>query len=240
MEEIRVGLVGMNELTQARYGSFLRITAWAASPTFLCCRQFPTPPLRPPPKKSPTKSHLGGGRGGVKSVDWNPIYIPHMCLSRKHSDVALLPLSNDVKIRHHSWKRSISLTKFFHPCVLFPFTRPNSILSILAGIRQVTLCMLVSVCFHNLVTYAQRLQDLYSACLMFWMRTHTGPWFIVSSERRESHQPQVIWTSHTNSKILVPDGARTPNLSHWSRTRYHCLTGSLTCARVCWILWRLL
>jgi hypothetical protein len=34
-------------------------------------------------------------------------------------------------------------------------------------------CMLVSVCFHNLVTYAQRLQDLYSACLMFWMRTHT-------------------------------------------------------------------
>jgi hypothetical protein len=28
-------------------------------------------------------------------------------------------------------------------------------------------CMLVSVCFHNLVTYAQRLQDLYSACLMF-------------------------------------------------------------------------
>jgi hypothetical protein len=28
-------------------------------------------------------------------------------------------------------------------------------------------CMQVSVCFHNLVTYAQRLQDLYSACLMF-------------------------------------------------------------------------
>jgi hypothetical protein len=30
-----------------------------------------------------------------------------------------------------------------------------------------TLCMLVSVCFHNLVTYAHRLQDLYSTCLMF-------------------------------------------------------------------------
>jgi hypothetical protein len=29
--------------------------------------------------------------------------------------------------------------------------------------------MLASVCFHNLVTYAQRLQDLYSACLMFWV-----------------------------------------------------------------------
>jgi hypothetical protein len=87
--------------------------------------------------------------------------------------------------------------------------------------------MLVSVCFHNLVTYAQKLQDLYSACLMFWMRTHTGPQFIVSSEGRESHQPQVIWASHTNSKILVPDGARTPNLSHWSRTRYHCATGSI-------------
>jgi hypothetical protein len=36
------------------------------------------------------------------------------------------------------------------------------------------------------------LQDLYSACLMFWMRTHTGPRFIVSSEGRESYQPQVI------------------------------------------------
>jgi hypothetical protein len=45
--------------------------------------------------------------------------------------------------------------------------------------------MLDSVCFHNLVTYAQRLQDLYSACLMFSMRTHTGPRFIISSEGRE-------------------------------------------------------
>jgi hypothetical protein len=54
--------------------------------------------------------------------------------------------------------------------------------STMAGFRQEKLCMLVSVCFHNLVTYAQRLQDLYSACLMFWMRTHTGPRFIVSSE----------------------------------------------------------
>jgi hypothetical protein len=41
------------------------------------------------------------------------------------------------------------------------------------------------------------------ACLMFRMRTHTGPRFIVSSEGRESHQPQVIRASHTNSKILV-------------------------------------
>jgi hypothetical protein len=79
--------------------------------------------------------------------------------------------------------------------------------------------MLVSVCCHNLVTYAQRLQDLNSACLMFWMRTHTGPRFIVSSKGRESHQPQVFRASHTNSKILVPDGSRTPYLSHWSRTR---------------------
>jgi hypothetical protein len=31
-------------------------------------------------------------------------------------------------------------------------------------------------------TYAQRLQDLYYACLMFWMRTHTGPLFVVLSE----------------------------------------------------------
>jgi hypothetical protein len=88
---------------------------------------------------------------------------------------------------------------------------------------QDTLCMLVSVCFHNLVTYAQRLQDLYSECLMFWMRTHTGPRFIVSSEGRESHQPQVIWASYTNSKIFVPDGPRTP-----SRMRYLCATDSLS------------
>jgi hypothetical protein len=54
-------------------------------------------------------------------------------------------------------------------------------------------CTLVSVRFHNLMTYAQRLQDLYSACLMFWMRTHTGPRFIISSEGCESHQPKVIW-----------------------------------------------
>jgi hypothetical protein len=74
---------------------------------------------------------------------------------------------------------------------------------------------------------AQRLQDLYSACLMFWMRTHTGPRFIVSSEGRESHQPQVIWASLTNSKILVPDGARTPNLSHWSDALLLRHSGSL-------------
>jgi hypothetical protein len=46
------------------------------------------------------------------------------------------------------------------------------------------------------------------------------------SEGRESHQPQVIWASHTNSKILVPDKARTLNLSHWSRARYRCATGA--------------
>jgi hypothetical protein len=53
------------------------------------------------------------------------------------------------------------------------------------------------------------------------MCTHTGPRFIISFEGCESHQP------HTNSKILVPDGARTPNLSHWRQTRSHCTTGSL-------------
>jgi hypothetical protein len=42
------------------------------------------------------------------------------------------------------------------------------------------------------------------------MRTHTGPRFIVSSEGRESHQPQVIRVSHTNSKILVPEPGREP------------------------------
>jgi hypothetical protein len=40
------------------------------------------------------------------------------------------------------------------------------------------------------------------------MRTHTGPRFIVLSEGRESRQPQVFRASHTNSKILVPDGAK--------------------------------
>jgi hypothetical protein len=42
--------------------------------------------------------------------------------------------------------------------------------------------------------------------------------FIISSKRRESHQPQVIQASHTNSKILVPGRARTPNLSHCRQT----------------------
>jgi hypothetical protein len=74
------------------------------------------------------------------------------------------------------------------------------------GIRQNTLCMLVSVCFHNLVTYAQRLQDLYSACLMFCMRTHTGPRFIVSSEGRESHQPQVFGRLIRTRKFLSLTG----------------------------------
>jgi hypothetical protein len=59
------------------------------------------------------------------------------------------------------------------------------------------------------------------------MRTHTGPRFIISFEGCESHQPQVIWASHTNLKILGPDGAWTLNLSHWRRTRYHWATGSL-------------
>jgi hypothetical protein len=54
-------------------------------------------------------------------------------------------------------------------------------------------CMLVSVCFHSLVTYPQRLQDLYSAFLMFWMHTNTGPWFIVSSEGREESPALSNW-----------------------------------------------
>jgi hypothetical protein len=63
------------------------------------------------------------------------------------------------------------------------------------------------------------------------MRTHTGPRVFVSSERRESHQPRVhvIWASHTNSKILVPDGARTPNLSHWRPLRHWLSHGYFQC-----------
>jgi hypothetical protein len=37
------------------------------------------------------------------------------------------------------------------------------------------------------------------------MRIHTGPRFIVSSEGRESHQPQVFRSSHTNSKSSIFD-----------------------------------
>jgi hypothetical protein len=36
-------------------------------------------------------------------------------------------------------------------------------------------CM-ISVCSHNLVTYAQRLQDLYSACLTFFFFFFCDPW----------------------------------------------------------------
>jgi hypothetical protein len=84
-------------------------------------------------------------------------------------------------------------------------------------------CILLSVRFRNLVTHAQRLQGLYSAYLMFWMRTHTGPRFIVSSEGRESHQSKVIGASHMNSKILVLNVVRTPNFTHLKRTLYHSL-----------------
>jgi hypothetical protein len=64
-------------------------------------------------------------------------------------------------------------------------------------------CTLVSVCFHNLVTYAQRLQDLYSACLMFWMRArHTWLRFIVSSKGREIHQSQVWAATYKTWKSL--------------------------------------
>jgi hypothetical protein len=52
---------------------------------------------------------------------------------------------------------------------------------------------------------------------MFWVRTQTiYTQFNVSSEERESHQPQVVRASHTNSIILVSDWARTPNLLRWT------------------------
>jgi hypothetical protein len=41
------------------------------------------------------------------------------------------------------------------------------------------------------------------------------------------------WAPHTNSKILVPDRARTPNFSHWRQTSYLCVTGSLTQTEKC-------
>jgi hypothetical protein len=118
-----------------------------------------------------------------------------------------------------SFSRSMSV--LCECLLLLPFTRPISILSI-TGRDQTEYMYTVHAddCMfpQSNVTYAQRLQDLYSACLMFWMRTHTGPRFIISSEGYESHQRKVIKASHTNSKILVPDGARTLNLSHWRRT----------------------
>jgi hypothetical protein len=57
------------------------------------------------------------------------------------------------------------------------------------------------------------------------MRTHTRPRFIVSSEGRASHQPQVFRASHTNSKILVPIGARTPNLTTAPLALSSCMVG---------------
>jgi hypothetical protein len=58
------------------------------------------------------------------------------------------------------------------------------------------------------VTYAQRLQDLYSACLMFWMRTHTGPRFIVSSEGRVNAFKNVCWTMVEGVAIRVFNNGR--------------------------------
>jgi hypothetical protein len=62
-------------------------------------------------------------------------------------------------------------------------------------------CMLVSVCFHNLATYAQGLQDLYSACLMFRMRDLTLEFSLFS---HLSHQPQVIGRLIRTRKSLSP------------------------------------
>jgi hypothetical protein len=98
-------------------------------------------------------------------------------------------------------------------------------------------CILVSVCFHNLVTYAHRLQDLCSACLMFWMRTHTEPRFIVSSEGRESHQPQVIFGRLIQTRKSLSLTGREPRTSRIGVGRAnHCATGSLSTwiVLMCW------
>jgi hypothetical protein len=62
--------------------------------------------------------------------------------------MALVRKSSDETGQHYRWRN----------IPIFPFWELQ--------------CMPVSVCFHNLVTYAQRLQDLHCACLMFWKRTH--------------------------------------------------------------------
>jgi hypothetical protein len=62
------------------------------------------------------------------------------------------------------------------------------------------------------------------------MRTHTGPRFIVSSEGRESHQPQVLRASHTNSKILVPGPGREPRTFRIGVGRATTAPLALSCA----------
>jgi hypothetical protein len=57
--------------------------------------------------------------------------------------------------------------RFASCLLLLPFTRPSlTIEHYWQGPDRIHCACWFTVCFHNLVTYAQRLQDLYSACLM--------------------------------------------------------------------------
>jgi hypothetical protein len=105
-----------------------------------------------------------GREGDVWWIDWLNTFIVHIpILSNAHGAWLMFwPVLWRCHIQRWDWS-VLPLGASFH----FPFWELR--------------CMLVSVCFHNLVTFSQRLQDLYSACLMFWMRTHTGPQYIPSN-----------------------------------------------------------
>jgi hypothetical protein len=96
------------------------------------------------------------------------------------------------------WEWSV-LPLAHHTC--FPFLRTL----VHAGFCMLPLSQ-ISVCFHYLVTYTRESHEtagcFYSACLMFWVHTHTGPSFIMWPEGRLSHQPQVFRALPMHSKSL--------------------------------------
>jgi hypothetical protein len=115
--------------------------------------------------------------------------------------------------------KALQYAGFSSSSLLLPLTRPTSTCWVLmAEIRQDTLCMLVSVCFHNLVTYAQRLQDLYSACLMFWCASRCTSDLLSPQLLRRCYRTQFpglrwYWCSRQNSRRTPAQGR--PPFASW-------------------------
>lgn len=92
-------------------------------------------------------------------------------------------------------------------------------------------CVLVSVYCENLETCPQEmpyfLYSIYSACLKF--SRHIGTLYLgVLSLPKNMSLAQICSVPWMNWKILVPDGAWTPNLWLWWRALYHSTTDWLS------------
>jgi hypothetical protein len=108
------------------------------------------------------------------------------------SDCCGASSSSSSSMHHH---QSPSYTYFiFSSSSFYPPKSHNW--ALLAGIRQDTLCKLVTVCFHNLVTYAQRLQDLYSMLDVLNAYTHWTSVYRLIRRMWESPAPSNLGVSY--------------------------------------------